>query len=348
MNWWIERARPEIVNLPAYKPAVWNNALVRLNANENPFKPQGDPTQRGLNHYPEPYPSQVESMLAALYGVPELVVTRGADEAIDILIRAYVRAAIDEVLICPPTFAMYHYANAVQGGITREVPLTERSCDVAGVVNALTDHTKLIFLCSPNNPTGIRIPWSDIQAILTAAQGRALVVVDEAYVDFADDPPLTRHLSAYPGLVLLRTLSKSYSLAGARCGAVLAHPSILAVLKRVLPPYSMSIGSIEAISAALTREGVRVAHERLGIIKAERERVRQALHGSPWIHSIGPSETNFLWVHAVDAERLCERAAQAGLLIRSFAHLPQTPQRVRISIGSVDQNNLLIEALHHG
>jgi len=331
MNWWIERARPEIVSLPAYKPAAWNNTLLRLNANENPFKPQGDPTQRGLNHYPEPYPSEVESLLCGLYGVPELVVTRGADEAIDILIRAYVRAAIDEVLICPPTFGMYHYANAVQGGITREVPLTERSCDVVGMVNALTDHTKLIFICSPNNPTGIRIPWSDIQAILNAAEGRALVVVDEAYVDFADDPPLTDHLSAYPGLVLLRTLSKSYSLAGARCGAVLAHPCILALLKRVLPPYSMSIGSMEAIGAALTPAGV-----------------RQALNDSPWIQSIGPSEANFLLVQAVDAERLCERAAQAGLLLRSFTHLSATPQRVRISISSVDQNNLLIKVLQHG
>jgi histidinol-phosphate aminotransferase len=352
MSWWIERARASVRQLAHYKPAVWDKQLERLNANENPWPPLGDTTQAGLQHYPEPYPESIAHRLAQLYDVPEsnLIVTRGADDAIDLLVRTYVAEPHDAVLICPPTFAMYEYATLVQGGQVQRVPLLagQLGLDLAQLATAISAATKLIMLCSPNNPTGNRLSQQEIVAVLAKAEGKALVVVDEAYVDFAQAPALTALIARYPGLVLLRTLSKSYSLAGARCGAVIAHADIIDLLKRVLPPYSMSTGSIEAILTALTPAGVTLAQQRIAAICAQRDQLALELADCPLIDAVLPSEANFVAVISSQPATLCERAKRRGLLIRSFDQQRIIPGLVRISIGTPAQNSRLLEALRHG
>lgn len=349
MNWWVERAREDVRQMASYTPAIWDKSLERLNANENPWRPWGDTTAAGQNHYPEPYPSAIAQLLARLYRVNEnqLVVTRGADEAIDIVIRAYVNARQDAVMICTPTFGMYEFATKVQGGLIQKVSLTtEYQLDLAGIEARLTENTKLIMLCSPNNPTGNIINSIDIEAVLKIAESKALVVVDEAYIDFAATPPLDSWLPRYPGLVLLRTLSKSHSLAGARCGGVIGHPEVIDLIKRMLPPYSMSVNSMEAIQVALTAEGLQIAQERIEWLKRERARMMHSLKTGTLIKRILPSQANFIAVLSDNPVRLCEVSKQTGILIRNFDAPGLTQGLVRITVGTSEQNNRLIGAIN--
>jgi histidinol-phosphate/aromatic aminotransferase/cobyric acid decarboxylase-like protein len=212
MSWLTDIARPEIRALRAYEHATWEPGLIRLHANELPWRASEDSSEAGLNRYPEPHPLALGAALAAFYGVAPatLLCARGSDEAIDLLIRAYCRAGQDAIVVCPPTFGMYSVAARVQGAAIIEVPLQREqgyACDLAALQAQCTPAVKLVFLCSPNNPTGNRLDTSAILALAHALQGRALLVVDEAYVEFADGPSLLGQLPGLPGLVVLRTLS---------------------------------------------------------------------------------------------------------------------------------------------
>src|SRR5690606_33861118 len=207
-------------------------------------------SERGLNVYPPPRPFALRDRLAAHYGAPpeEILVTRGSSEAIDVLIRGFCRAGQDKILICPPTFDMYRvYATIQAAGIVR-VPLVHRdgryALDTAGVLDALGGGVKIVCLCTPNNPTGQSIPRDEVEAVCDAAAGRALVVIDEAYHEFASASYLDLR-AAHEHVVLLRTLSKFVSLAGVRCGALIAAREVIDFLGNVLPPYTFPTPSIE-------------------------------------------------------------------------------------------------------
>ncbi|HKZ72869.1 MAG TPA: aminotransferase class I/II-fold pyridoxal phosphate-dependent enzyme, partial [Steroidobacteraceae bacterium] len=213
----LELARPEILALQAYEYAEWDASLERLHANELPWRALGDASAAGLNRYPEPQPHELVARLAELYGVaPDaLLIGRGSDEAIDLLVRAFCRAGTDAVVICPPTFGMYAVAARIQGAAVRSVPLRAAGfeLDAAAVLDACGPDVKLVFLCSPNNPTGNRLAGRELRQVIEGTAERALVVVDEAYVEFADAGSLAGQLDRYPNLVILRTLSKAYGLA---------------------------------------------------------------------------------------------------------------------------------------
>lgn len=350
MSWLTDIARPDIRALKPYEHATWEPGLVRLHANELPWRSPSDASTAGLNRYPEPHPHELTALLASFYGVDpaRLLASRGSDEAIDLLIRSYCRAGTDAVIVCPPTFGMYSVAARVQGAAVIEVPLLREhgfGCDFAALSAHCSERVKLVFLCSPNNPTGNRLDSSGILELARELQGRALLVVDEAYVEFASRPSLIGSLERHPGLVILRTLSKAHALAGARCGALLAHADVVALLRKVIQPYAVTQLTIEAVFRALEPAALEQYRARLGTILVERARLMGALAGSSGMRRIWPSEANFLLAESDDARAVTARAHAAGLLLRQLQPAPQLQQAVRISVGSPEQNDRLLASL---
>ena len=340
--------RPELISLQPYRAAEYAAGHLRLNANETPWRPTGDTSMAGLNRYPEVRPATLTARLAAHYRVANerLLVTRGSSEGIELLIRATCRTGLDDILICPPTFGMYSAYAQVQGAGIVEVPLKRDqgfALDLPAIEIAWRERCKLLFLCSPNNPTGNSIPAAQIGELCEWLDGRGLVIVDEAYQEFATSDSSSELLDRYPNLVVLRTLSKALGLAGVRCGATLADPAVIDMLSRVLPPYSLSTPCTDAVLAALDEAAARQSD--IDNLVAERERVAEALAANPRIEKVWPSDANFLLVQAGDAGKLVSDARQAGVLIRDFSQNPYTPGCVRITISTQDENNRLLEAI---
>ena len=350
MSWLTDIARPDIRALKAYEHAPWEPGLIRLHANELPWRCHGDSSIAGLNRYPEPHPHQLTAALARFYGVapPTLLAGRGSDELIDLLIRSYCRAGQDKVIICPPTFGMYGVAARIQGALVLEVPLQPAAgygFDPQALRAACEPNVKLIFLCSPNNPTGNRLDGEAILELARELEGRALVVVDEAYVEFAHAPSLTAEISQRPGLVVLRTLSKAHGLAGARCGALIGHADVVALLRKVIQPYAVTQLTIEAVFRSLEPEALEQARSRAATLKAERARVAAALGAHAAVLKVWPSEANFLLVEFADAAAALQRAHTAGLLVRDMRAARSLSRALRISIGSPEQNDRLLASL---
>ncbi|GAC1306055.1 MAG: histidinol-phosphate transaminase [Steroidobacteraceae bacterium] len=346
----IALARPEIRSFTAYSHAAWQPGVVRLHANESPWRPAGDRTEAGLNRYPEPQPQALIESLAALYGVAanHLLVTRGSDEAIDLLSRIFLRAGTDAILQCTPTFGMYQVAAKIQGAAVIDVPLDRAggwSVDVARLLGACSPEVKLVYLCSPNNPTANSLSHPTLEAICGALAGRCIVVIDEAYIEWSSAPSVTPWLSRFPMLAILRTLSKAHALAGARVGALLGHAALIDMAKRIIPPYSLAQPSIEAALRALRPDAVTAARARIDALLVERESVGRRLPASPLVAKVWPSDANFLLVECHDAERFLNNVAGAGLIVRDLRKNPVLAGFLRISIGTADQNERLLESV---
>jgi histidinol-phosphate aminotransferase len=348
MNDILSLARPEIVALKAYSHASWDPAFDRLHANELPWRAETDRTRAGLNRYPEPHPHELAARLAQLYGVEpaQLLPGRGSDESIDLVVRGFCRAGVDNVIICPPTFGMYAVAARIQGAEVREVPLLrdlDYALDTKAVLAACDARTRIVFLCSPNNPTGNALAPAAVDAVLTALAGKALVVVDEAYIEFSGDASLTTQLNRFPNLVVLRTLSKAFGLAGARVGSLIAHPDIVALLSKVIPPYSIPQPTIETVLATLATPQLAVQRERVAQVRVERERLRSQLAAKAGVVKVWPSVANFLLTDFRSAQNALASAREARLLVRDMRSV--APQSLRISVGTPEQNDRLIRSL---
>jgi histidinol-phosphate aminotransferase len=349
----ISIARPDILRVDPYEHAAWDPTLERLHANELPWRSSADASEAGLNRYPEPQPRALVEQLGRLYGQPaaNVLVTRGSDEAIDLLTRAFCRAGTDEILICPPTFGMYAVAARVQGAGVVRVPLDPArgfQIDPDAVLAGCSATVKLVYVCSPNNPTGNLIPEQTIVRLTEALAGRALVVVDEAYIEFAGVASSARLLDRHPWLVVLRTLSKAWGLAGARCGVVLAHADIVALLRRIIEPYNLTQLSIEAVLRALRATNQTTTHERVALIQQERAALTAALGRSPTVTRVWPSAANFVLVEFTAPQVALDRARAAGLLVRDVRRQPGLGQALRITVGTPEQNRRLISALCAG
>ena len=341
-------ARPEIVALKAYSHASWDPSLERLHANELPWRAETDRSLAGLNRYPEPHPHELAARLAELYGVAanKLLPGRGSDESIDLVVRGFCRAGIDNVIICPPTFGMYSVAARIQGAEVREVPLQRDrgfALDVQGVLAACDANTRIVFLCTPNNPTGNALDDADIESLLVALAGKALVVVDEAYIEFSGGNSLTASLDRFPNLVVLRTLSKAFGLAGARVGSLIAHPAIVALLAKVIPPYSIPQLTIEAVLATLAPPQLAIQRERVAQVRAERVFLRAELARMTSVLKVWPSVTNFVLTDFVSPDKALAAAQGARLLIRDMRSV--SPHSLRISVGTREQTDRLIRSL---
>jgi histidinol-phosphate aminotransferase len=346
----IELARPEIRELVPYIAANYADGLVRLNANETPWPAPGGSAATSLNRYPPEKPEELTARLADYYGVgaAELLVTRGSSEAIDLLIRCFCSAGKDAIVICPPTFGMYRVYADVQGARVHEIPLevdNDYALNADEIARNWPDDGKLLFICSPNNPTGNSFATEQINLLATLLSGRAVVVVDAAYAEFGDETQTNKLLESADNdnIIVLRTLSKAFGLAGARCGALLGPANIVSMLGCVMPPYAIATPVLDAALASLTPDAKTRVAERCEVLRNERDRLATELAKLDGIERIYPSAANFLLIKAKDADRCMQLAQDGGVLIRNFGG--QLPGGLRITVGNPEQNNLLLQSL---
>ena len=349
VNELISLARPEIRALEPYASArktAGDDGLL-LNANENPWPPAARPDSR-LNRYPEPQPAELRQRLSDYCGVApaSLLITRGSDEGIDLLVRTFCRPGRDAVSVCPPCFALYALSARIQGAPVHSVPLVAEAeghvIDEAGLAAAAA---RLTFLCSPNNPTGDEVPADGLERLVTAARGRGLVVVDEAYLEFSGRESFAGLLDRWPNLVVLRTLSKAFGLAGCRLGVVLAHPEVIDLLGRVIPPYPLPAPAVEAGLEALGPEGIREMRRQVAEIMAGKAELVAGLQAHPGIHRVWPGAANFVLAGAADGPALVAAAGDAGIRLRDVSDQPGLENGVRITLGRPAENRRLLEFL---
>lgn len=340
--------RPDILALAPYSSArkEAKGGRVWLDANENPETPAaGQPL---FNRYPEPQPAALLARLGVLYGVPvnQLLVTRGSDEGIDLLLRTFCRAGQDSILITPPTYGMYVVAAGIQGAKVVTVPLVREknfALDADAVLAAATPEVKLVFLCSPNNPTGGLLERAAVLKVVRALAGRSVVVVDEAYVDFSDVPSLAAEIPAHPNLIVLRTLSKAFGLAGVRVGTTIADPAVIAVLQKVIAPYPVPVPVLLAALGALSDEGLAAAQASVATLLAERTRLMAALPKIAAVKRVWPSDTNYILIEVADAAKTMAAARNTGVIWRDRSK--DVPNTIRITVGTAAENTETLEIL---
>lgn len=352
MNWILNLMRPDLRDLASYSSARTEAGdflpAIALDANESPWPPFGPIAAHCAPHrYPEPQPRALLQRLAVSWNIkPEnLLLGRGSDEGIDLLLRLFCRADMDQIMICPPTFGMYKVYAAVQGAKTLEVPLrTDWQLDVPAILKACTPETKLIFIPSPNAPMGHRMKKDDILALCAQRAEQSLIVIDEAYVEYTDTPEgLIPELKNHPNLFILRTLSKSHALAGERIGAVIGAAELMPYLQKIQAPYPLTQSSIRAGLDALSPNGLVQSAERRRLIISERARLAQLLPQSPFVLSIFPSDANFLLVRTTDPDAFIGQLKRHGILPRNRHSM--IPGTVRLSIGTPEENNLVLKSL---
>lgn len=347
----LDLARPEIRAMQPYSSARMeaSGGQVFLNANESAWAPVGD-DGLGCNRYPEPQPAALVEALAALYGVrrEQLLVGRGSDEAIDLLVRAFCRAGEDAILIQPPTFGMYAVCARIQNAGVIEVVLKEDfTLDVDAILAAMAPAVKLVFICTPNNPTGQLVPRASVEQLAQALAGRALLVVDEAYVEFTDagGASVADLIDRYDHLAVLRTLSKAWALAGARIGSLLANAEVIALLKRIMPPYPLPLPCVEAALIALSGWGQVNARNHVAIVRNQRARMQEALRRLPGVREVLPSQANFLAVRFDDAAAVYHQLLAAGIVVRDVRRYPNLGDALRITIGTPEENDRVLDVL---
>jgi len=354
----LKLVRPDILALTPYSSArkESKDGRVWLDANENPKTPAAQKPL--LNRYPEPQPAELVAKLAALYGIApaQCLVTRGSDEGIDLLLRTFCRAGQDSILITPPTYGMYAVVAGIQGAKIVTVPLLRDknyALNAAAVIAAglaapkpaevREGRVKLVFLCSPNNPTGNLLDRAAVLQVVRGLAGRAVVVVDEAYVDFSGQPSLAPEISANPNLVVLRTLSKAFGLAGARVGTTIADPAIITVLQKVIAPYPVPTPVLQAALTALTPEGIAAAQVSVQQLIAERQRLLADLPKMPVVRRVWPSDTNYILVEVADSVRAMAAGRAAGVIWRDRSK--DVPNAIRLTIGTAGENDATLDVL---
>lgn len=318
------------------------SASVYLDANENSF---GSPTEELYNRYPDPLQKQLKEKISRIKGVPpaNMFIGNGSDEAIDILFRAFCNPGVDNVLVLPPTYGMYEVSANINDVEVRKVPLLANfQMDPDGMADQIDEHTKLIFICSPNNPTGNSIERDDIEMVLNNFSG--LVVVDEAYINFARQKTLIAELTEYPNLVILQTLSKAWGLAGLRVGMAFASEEIIEVFNKVKPPYNVNAASQQLALEAL--DHVDAVNDWIKRTVEQRDVLAKALGRFSFVKEIYPSDANFLLVQFDDARAGYDYLVQQGIVVRDRSKVILCEGCLRITVGTEEENAKLIDALN--
>jgi histidinol-phosphate aminotransferase len=353
MNSVLQLVRADLRDFAGYRSARATQArgTIWLNANESPWPNPAD-ANASVRRYPEPQPETLRAALADLYGVAcdQLLIGRGSDEAIDLLVRALCVPARDAVLVMPPVFGMYAVCARLHGARVVELPLRDEAddfrCDLDEVARlARAESVKIVFLCAPGNPAGGMPPAAEILALAKNLQGRALVVVDEAYIEFAGTRSLAVEAARQDNLAVLRTLSKAHALAAARIGCVIAHPTLIDVLRRCQAPYPVPTPCADLALAALVPDMLAITRERVATVRTERERLRALLAECKGVRRVYPSQTNFLLVRFDNASAAYEALLAAGIVVRDQRAAPQLGDALRISIGTREQNAGVLTAL---
>ena len=340
-----ELARPELRVLQPYEAAQQVDDTIRLNANEAPWSSSSDHFRRPLNRYPEIRPQRLAGALGEYFACDpaRLLVTRGTSEAIDLLIRAFCREGKDNIVTTSPTFSMYAHYATVQGATHRAVetlPGDDFAIDTDAILAACDEQTRLVFICSPNNPTGTLVPRANLIDLLERRGERSAIVVDEAYIEFSGEASAVELLDRYPNLVVLRTLSKALAFAGARCGAVMGPAEVIRILNAIQAPYAMSTPVVECVEDALRSAAIDEAQSRIAEIVAERERLMAAMDRFACVQRVWPSAANFFLLKVRDGEAVLRKARDSGILLRDFGG--SLPDCIRITVGERSENERLL------
>ena len=342
-------ARKNVRELTPYQSArrLGGNGDVWLNANEFPKAVEFQLSQQTLNRYPECQPKAVIENYAQYAGVkPEQVlVSRGADEGIELLVRAFCEPGQDAILYCPPTYGMYSVSAETIGVECRTVPtLADWQLDLQGIADKL-DGVKVVYVCSPNNPTGQLINPQDLRSLLEMTQGKAIVVADEAYIEFCPQATLAGWLTEYPHLVVLRTLSKAFALAGLRCGFMLANEEVINLLLKVIAPYPLSTPVADIAAQALTSQGIAAMRERVAQILLERQYLVDALKTIPCVEQVFTSETNYILARFTASSSVFKSLWDQGIILRDQNKQPSLSGCLRITVGTREESQRVIDAL---
>lgn len=316
-------------------------AQIFLDANENSF---GSPLTRWYNRYPDPLQRKVKQKLGEIKGVPagNIFLGNGSDECIDILLRAFCEPGKDNIIICPPTYGMYEVSANINDVAIKKVPLTPAfQLNLPAIEEAVDDHTKMIFLCSPNNPTGNSLNKEDVEIILNNYFG--LVVIDEAYINFSRFRSFTQELNDYPNLCVLQTLSKAWGLAALRVGIAFASEEIIHVMNKIKPPYNINQASQELALKAL--DEVQQVNHMIQEIVQQRQELVKALSKLEVVEKIYPSDANFLLVKVIHARTMYNFLLTKGIVVRDRSRVELCEGCLRITVGMPDENNELIKQM---
>lgn len=335
--------RPAVKAMKSYSSArdefeSQDEDLVFLDANENPFP-------NGLNRYPDPQQMQLKNKLAALKGLrpSQILCGNGSDEVLDLIFRAFCEPNEDGIITLTPTYGMYAVLANLNGIQQQCVSLTaDFQIDVPAVLNAIRPNSKLLFICSPNNPSGNVMSRTAIKEILKAFKG--LVVIDEAYIDFTDTESWLEDLSEHPNLVVTQTLSKAYGLAGIRLGICYASEEIIAVLNKIKPPYNInSLTQKAAISAISQRENTK---QQLKTILDQRTKLIREFKKIAWIEKLYPTDANFILIRVDNANLRYEQLKNKGIIVRNRTREDGCTNCLRITVGTAEENKRLINTLN--
>ena len=311
--------------------------MIFLDANENPF-------ENGVNRYPDPQQASVKSVLANQNGVAknQILLGNGSDEVLDLLFRAFCEPKIDNVITLPPTYGMYSVLANLNAVENREVLLSnDFQPQLEEIMKAVNKNTKMIFLCSPNNPTGNTFSEESVQYLLDNFNG--LVVIDEAYIDFTDKDSWIQKINTYSNLIITQTLSKAYGLAGIRLGICYASAAIIAVLNKIKPPYN--VNELTQQRALDRLENPIQIKEEINSIIAQRELLLKVLDEVRFVSKIYPTEANFILIKVDNANQRYDELIAKGIVIRNRTTQPLCENTLRLTIGTAEENQKLIAAL---
>ncbi len=336
--------RPNIQRLTPYSSArdeFSGDAKVFLDANENSL---GSPLTKWYNRYPDPHQRAIKEKLAVVKGIAaeHIFLGNGSDECIDLLFRAFCEPGKDNIIICPPTYGMYEVSANINDIAIKKAPLTEEfQLDLIHLENLVDAHTKLIWLCSPNNPTGNCLNRVDIETVLNNFNG--IVVIDEAYINFAKQKSFIQELTDYPNLVVLQTFSKAWGLAGLRLGMAFASASIIEILDKVKPPYNINQATQELALKALDEVGQ--VNDMIRLLVDMREALAEVFLSMPTVEKVYPSDANFLLVKIKEARKIYEFLLTKGIVLRDRSNVKLCEDCLRITVGTEKENTLLIDAM---
>jgi histidinol-phosphate aminotransferase len=336
--------RENIKNLRPYSTArdeYKGEAKVYLDANENSF---GSPLPENFNRYPDPLQLDLKDAISKIKGVPieHTFLGNGSDEAIDLLFRAFCNPGKDNIIILPPTYGMYEVSANINDVEIRKVSLLPNfQLDLEGIAEAIDENTKLIFICSPNNPTGNSIVRTDIETILANFKG--LVVIDEAYINFAKQRTFIQELTEYPHLVVLQTFSKAWGLAGLRLGMAFASTTVIDIMNKVKAPYNISQSTQDLALEAL--KNIALVNEWIKLTVTEREKLSADLLALPLVKKVYPSDANFILTEVDDANATYHALVNQGIITRNRTNVVLCEGCLRITVGTPGENDLLLKAL---
>ncbi len=336
--------RKNIAQLEPYSSArdeFSGAAKVFLDANENSL---GSPLTKWYNRYPDPHQVAIKQKLSVIKGIASehIFLGNGSDECIDLLFRSFCEPGRDNVVICPPTYGMYEVSANINDVELRRVPLLDDfQLDLVHLENQIDAHTKIIWLCSPNNPTGNSLNRVDMETVLNNFNG--IVVIDEAYINFARQKSFVQELADYPNLVVMQTFSKAWGLAGLRLGMAFAATAIIEILNRVKPPYNINQATQELALKALDELGM--VNDMIKILVDMRDALVPVFESMPSVEKVFPSDANFILVKIKDARKVYEFLLTKGIVIRDRSKVKLCEDCLRITIGSEQDNTQLIDAM---